>query len=365
MKLNLSGDSIKAFFVQHVEKFVLGIALLLVALFIYRGYSLKSYKRTPSELSQLVSDARSRMTTDTWEEKLATEEIDPNRPFSEEVNESDVAIDPSGYPNDTPWRPVIDRPIVKRPDPEGLSAGEPAGGCGIWPGVHPPAPGHSRSAGRGRIGAGGSRREEASRPAARAAEVVDAEAAAMVAWARGMGGYNPEGGGGDEGLFGEGGSDGGIFGEGGMGMPGEPGGGGEGMMGPGLGASRRFFKAPKYWLRHGGGSQFGGGGGEMMRSGNEQAPKVTTKGYYIVSVKALVRYQDQTDEFERVLSDCIGYSKLRDKPNYLSFAVERAEVGDDPNAELQWVKLSSAATALRGSPQNGPAKATRSAILAT
>lgn len=116
--MKLDGATIKTFLVNHVEKFGFALALLLVALFVYSGYKLEGYKKTPVELRSVASDASQKIADDTWAEKLEEEALDPKRAFSKEVKESTSAIDYSAYQVDKVFIPVASNSIIRRSDPE-------------------------------------------------------------------------------------------------------------------------------------------------------------------------------------------------------------------------------------------------------
>ena len=64
-KLALDQDAIKGFFIQHCEKIVLAVVLLLFAFFVYSGYSLEGLDstKTPDKLSALSSEADGHIVT--------------------------------------------------------------------------------------------------------------------------------------------------------------------------------------------------------------------------------------------------------------------------------------------------------------
>ena len=57
-KLGLSKDGIKHFFSLHVEKIVLGVVVLLLVVFVYRGYSLDGLasEKRPDRLQAKAAD---------------------------------------------------------------------------------------------------------------------------------------------------------------------------------------------------------------------------------------------------------------------------------------------------------------------
>ena len=55
-KVKLNKEGVQGFFVRHVEKIILGVVIMLVAVFVYSGYSLESLpsERTPDRLEHLA-----------------------------------------------------------------------------------------------------------------------------------------------------------------------------------------------------------------------------------------------------------------------------------------------------------------------
>ena len=65
-KFSLGQGGLQGFFLQHVEKIVLGVVLLIVGLFLYSGYGLEGYKheKTPIDLKATTNSAREKMEKD-------------------------------------------------------------------------------------------------------------------------------------------------------------------------------------------------------------------------------------------------------------------------------------------------------------
>ena len=57
-KIGLDKDAIKRFFSLHVEKIVLGVVVILLVLFVYRGYSLEGLAsdKRPDKLKSKAAD---------------------------------------------------------------------------------------------------------------------------------------------------------------------------------------------------------------------------------------------------------------------------------------------------------------------
>ena len=73
-KASLGGNGLKGFFLQHVEKFVFAIAILLVIAFVYLGYKVDSFEanKTPNSLKDLATRAVAHINTSS--EKVLREE---------------------------------------------------------------------------------------------------------------------------------------------------------------------------------------------------------------------------------------------------------------------------------------------------
>ncbi len=69
-KLSLGPDGIKGLFVQHIEKIVFGVAILLVLVFVYLGSRLESNitGKTPEKLRELATTAVANIERPTFEE---------------------------------------------------------------------------------------------------------------------------------------------------------------------------------------------------------------------------------------------------------------------------------------------------------
>ena len=124
------------------------------------------------------------------------------------------------------------------------------------------------------------------------------------------------GSGGDAGLMGSGGGDEGLMGSGG------------GMMGSGGGM-----------MGSGGGMMGSGGGTAGMMGGIIGEGPAVAESRHIVIVKALAPYRKESDEFEHVLGNAVGYQPMRDRPRIVFFQAQRADVTADPSKtpdESQW-----------------------------
>lgn len=83
-------------------------------------------------------------------------------------------------------------------------------------------------------------------------------------------------------------------------------------------------------------------------SATPTAPPIAQPAH-INAILFLVPYEKQYDEYKNRFEDAVGYNPMRDRPNYMAFVVQRAEVPEDPNAELQWESIGGTNQALRAS----------------
>ena len=147
--------------------------------------------------------------------------------------------------------------------------------------------------------------------------------AQIGAMAMGAGGMGAGGmGAGGMGAGGMGGMEGGMGGmEGGMGM------GGMGMGRGGMGAGGMGGMA---------GGAAGGAGGSLGANKNTGPKnKIASQGAIFVAATALVKHKEMFEDFERNLKNSGDYNMGRDVPVYLSFEVQRVDVSQNPNREVQ------------------------------
>ncbi len=358
--INFGEGGIQGFLSRHVEKFVLGIAVLVVGLFVYFGWNIDSYEKSPDSLKQLAERAQQHINRDSWN-NVKNERI-PSTGLPEKVRESRMDTDPQPYWTPLPLKPPTKAQHTKRRDPELYTATKlevmavtaavamkPRRGLedvlADEPNAEPPKESE----------------QERKRREAREKREQDRKA-------RQQGGFGAEGPPGMGGLFGGGAE--GMMPEGmpeGVGGADAPPGmdgmggifGGEGTPG-GAGAIRRYKGKVEGW-RPGGvaGAAPGMGDAGMDPSGMPGMPgmdmggtgmsgpgmtqpagggNVIPESHSFVAVKALVPYEKQFEEFERSLEGPF-YDAGRDMPRYIYIWVERAEVTEDPDAPLAWTQL--------------------------
>ncbi len=308
------------FFVRHVEKFVLGVVMLLVGFFIYSGMSIEPFpeKQTPDDLKTLAARAEKTIEQDSWsnvqdEPERATKDITIRLHSRDEVM-TPIPSDP--YQPQMAWSNPEFRLQAKRTDPE------------LYPAINLEVSAHygpvallARDGDEDLLLQDQLVEEE--EPKRRGRRKDDDDEDDLLSGPGGLSGMM--------GVAGGAGSEIRSLNEEQLGnlegyRPGSSGGGGMSSMGG-----------------------MGGMGAEMMSMGNAPgasgngtvaAGSVIHKGLRFVAIKAVVPYKKQWFENESVLQDAVAYNPLRDIPKYVYYKVERAEVGNDPNAKLEWKELS-------------------------
>jgi hypothetical protein len=352
-KPSMGPGGMNAFLANHVEKMIFGACLLIMLVFVYLGFSLEPYTKLPEDIKSAAEQARQNVERDSWENVAS----DPDRlvavNYTAAVQEGNVPTRGALYSYEMPLKVPLVRPLVKRGDPE----------------LYPPVKVVVRSM-NAPIAL---RRQER-----QVDKLAELESQPMPEQTRPRQEQRERRRGRGDGMEGYGA----MMDPGSM-MP--PGSGetdygdyGAMMGGGGTGAGRlRILKNPEGWRPGGagmggmGGMGYGAAGGmggmgygEMgmeddtmsgmpggMPGGMGGGTRSATSRFIpsprqIISVMALIPYEKQVDEYRRRFENSVGYNPMRDRPNYLSFTVERAEVTGDPEAPLNWVRAGSANTAL-------------------
>ena len=314
-KLKLDKESLQGFFFNHTEKIVLAVVLLLLALFIWSGSSLEGIgAQNPAELASKVDAVAKKIENPTWDNIKENYPLSLDHVARKQVG--DAVTSESFYRLETPLSPPGTSPNTPRQDPEIFAVTDVEATVVIgalafkarkdW--TDPFA--ELANMEQKKIEAPKKKKKKKKRASMYGEDMVDM--------------YSGEGGE-DEAMS--------AMSEMMSAM-----GGMEGMGGMSTGPSVRA-EADKFW------------GYRPTSLSTPSGPAVIGRFFPTVSVKALVPYQQQWDEFERVFADAAGYQSARDIPRYLSFRAERAEVPDDPNAPLNWTLITNTSREISLIPQ--------------
>ncbi len=330
------------FFAAHAEKLVLGVVVAVLGYLVYEGVGGKGYdqSRQPTQLSseaeKLLSAIRS---GEPWPTLKEEETRIVKTEFTPRTIEARKPAEPEKYPI-TPFE-VIDRAsFIKRADPKlaapikvlgqsvvGMIAVEAADNY-VDPFEDfedaPKLKGARRPDRRRNAGGAGASADAAAATGNMMGEpgmaggpgsTVEQKRYFPPEYNRGFSMASMGGAGGMGGMPGMAGMGGETMGSGGAGMPG----------GPGMPGSQ-----PPANLGSG-------------------APTVKPKKYkaevvFLNAVTALVPHEEMVKEYEARLRDSASYFPMRDRPIYLSFEVQRAEVVDprQPVKDADWKKVTDA-----------------------
>ncbi|MBC8353360.1 MAG: hypothetical protein H8E66_15280 [Planctomycetes bacterium] len=307
-KIKFDKESLQGFFFNHTEKIVLAVVLLLLGLFIWSGSSLEGIgAQNPAELASKVDAVAKKIELPTFDN--IKQDYTPIQDHVSRKEIGDAATSESYYPLDIPLGGVPNS-VEPRQDPElfrvmdveavvltGALAFKTQEGLPDpfadlenmeQKKIEAPKPKKKKKKkkkGGGSMYSGGASMEEMY------GEEEDEEDEA-------------------EGMYGSGSNMASIYGA--------EGGGG---AAPGAAVSADADKFHGY---------------RPNATSTVNGSSVVGRAFHVVAVKALVPYQQQWDEFERVFADAAGYLPSRDIPRYFSFRAQRAEVPSDPNAPLVW-----------------------------
>ena len=291
-KLSLGPGGIKGFFVEHVEKIVLGIVLLAVVGFVYFGSTVETFpeSKTPATLLQTVQQATNKMETPSWD-KVKETVLPPSID-----NPIVIRVTPEQFSIRT-MDPPIQPSRSKRRDPKiyaptQLEVAAMVAGVGMIPGE-----------------------EEIAAIDLKYDEMVLRQQAPLVAPEEDPAAKKKKKRPGRDREMD-------ILGEAAANL-----GGAGGILQP-----RVLSEEDRE---------------EILRNGARVSTQAIARTRNIISLKALIPYQKQLLEYQDALAGVPQYVKEeRDVPTYVFFKVERADVTDDPNADpakLKWVLLSTAA----------------------
>lgn len=359
----------------------------MVIVFVYLGFSIKSYdtSKTPDKLKSLAMRAVSHINEPTADEILKERKPRAGKggQYETRVQQQSAVTDPSAYSITVPWDPPAGAPGSKREDPTLYPALKIETFALTAPLCVRPEPDATSPLAdlddaplRGKNKPKKRKKRRRNTGAAGSGSYGDmGEGMGEDMGSGGDSGLMGSGGGSEEGLMGSGGGIPGMTG-GGMqgqsttrfypadkvcgyrpggarsGMPGMPGMSGgegydEGLMGSGGDAGLMGSGGGDEGLMGSGGGLMGSGGGMMGSGGGTsgmmggmigQGPAVA-ESRHIVIVKALAPYRKESDEFERVLGNAVGYQPMRDRPRIVFFQAQRADVTADPSKtpdETQW-----------------------------
>ena len=123
-KAKLSVDDIKGMLLAHVEKIVLGAALLTAALFVLFGFGHKrlGQSMSPESLVTAANTATAHIQRATWPEQQSLRDFDGD--YEVRATESIERYLPLAYELRTPLNPPTIKPQVKRSDPKLLTITE-------------------------------------------------------------------------------------------------------------------------------------------------------------------------------------------------------------------------------------------------
>ncbi len=313
-KLSFGKGGVKGFVIQHAEKGIFGTVLLLVAVFIYSSATQEAVEEgeSPSSLKGGASSALNTLQTANPWPALSTERLAKVDNYPALAQNARRAVDDTGYRETTPWIKELIPRQQKRQDPELFAPIQVEADGGVFSVLTRLAGNdttwdNDKDAIEERKEPPKAKKPRRRRPA-RGSEMMGPE---------GMAAYPEE-----------------------MAMP-----AGDSAMemdpmmsgvGGGPVAGRRTlsqFYVSHYLSR---GFRPSGAGG----------PGIAARSFAVVSVRALVPFEKQWEEYERTLANAVGYSPMDDVPKYLLFVAERAEVTDDANAPLQWRTISNSSYAL-------------------
>lgn len=311
-KFKLDKDHIQGFFFHHAEKLVLGVVLVLLVLFIWAGSGIAGLEasKTPETLSQRVSEAQQHISMTEKDTVAKKEEYAPvtNHKVRVDLARQPTTADP--YEFKIPITPVEKPPVVRRTDPQ------------IFKPVQAEA---TVVVGSLALNTNRATLWDALANMVQKTIVVEKKKPRRTRKKDD-----------DKGDMGS------------MMMMMQPGDEDEDseMM-----SSESMMKSMGGMMSGGGMAAMGGGGspGAAIQADEEKyvgyRPNVGTgssgSGVYpralnIVSVRVLIPHQQLWDEFLSRFANAEGYNPTRDRPTYIRFEAERAEVPADPNEQPQW-----------------------------
>jgi len=329
LKINFGKGGLKGFVIQHAEKGIFGMVLVLVAAFIYSSATQETVEQgeSPNSLKGGASGALNTLQSGNPWAALAPERLGKVDDYPALAQNARQPVDDAAYRGTTPWIKDLIPRQQKRQDPEvyaPLKAEAEAGVFAVMTRITKPD-----DAWVGDKDATVEQPKEKPKPKPKKER-------------------RPRGGGMYDEMMGSGGGATGMSGYGEeMGMPMDYGSEMGGMMpggyGTGMTAGKRTLG--QFYIKH----YLSQGYRPTVGLG---AVGVAARSFPVVAVKALVPFEKQWEEYERALASATGYSPMHDIPKYLLFVAERAEVSDDPNSPPQWKTVSNSRFAMEWALKN-------------
>jgi hypothetical protein len=338
LKLNFGKGGLKGFVIQHAEKGIFGMVLVLVAAFIYSSATQETVEQGESP-SSLKGGAAGALTTlqngNPWA-ALAPDRQGKVDNYPARVGIARQTVDDAAYRGTTPWIKDLVPRQQKRQDPELYAPSKVEAQAGVFAVMmRTTRPDDAWSGDKDAV----EQPKEKPKPKPKKEK---RPRGGMYGGSYGdmMGGSSSSS---DMSMmYGSSGGDMAIptmeYGSemGGMGS-------GYGMAMPGMAGGKRALG--QFYISH----YLSKGYRPTVGMG---MPGVAARSYAMVAVKALVPYEKQWEEYERALANATGYSPMHDIPKYLLYVAERAEVSDDPNAPLQWQTISNSSVAIEWATKN-------------
>ncbi len=328
-KLNLGKGGLKGFVIQHAEKGIFGMVLVLVAAFIYSSATQETVEQgeSPNSLKGGASGALTSLQNGNPWAALAPDRRGKVDNYPALAGIARQPVDDSAYRGTTPWIKPLIRLQQKRQDPELYAPSKVEAQAGVFAVM-------MRTARPDDAWAGDKDAVEQPKEKPKPKPKKERRPRGGAMYGDMMGGSSDMGPG--------------YMGSGSEMPPGMEYGSGSEMGGPMYGSGMPGMAGGKralgqFYISH------------YLSKGFRPtgvAVGVVAKSYAMVAVKALVPYEKQWEEYERALASATGYSPVQDVPRYLLYVAERAEVPDDPNAPLQWQTISNSSVAIEFARRN-------------
>ena len=332
----IDGDALKTFFINHGEKFGVGIVAMTALLLLYTGFSKEKFPdtKTPDSLQKIAGSARSALDQPHWDAIAAERPFKTD--FANKAEQAQRPIQPKLY-EIIPLKPVKEKNNILRHDPE----------------IYPPEQVRTVSL----LGAL-SVRSESPNPveALEAAESIKSgeKNRPPTRSKQRRNGTNAmdSSTGSESGMMG---SEASMYGSSSMGMD-------SSSMGSGMALGAARLLMPKYYEGFKAAPSGGSGGMDermMSPTGSESnstgsaaavagpKEKLTSKTGWFIAGSALIPEKRLIEEFERAFLDAQGYRRERDRPLFVGIHIRRADVTDravEALVEKDWLIIHSVET---------------------